>query len=112
MVFGDRGIGKQILTLGAAEAILFLFVNQFALQILAVPHSATPQRNIGWSPVVLERANDLGRAVAAIGDCLTNGDLVADLRTRSSCSRYGWLSCRAPVVTSVSRMTRLSASIV
>ena len=76
MVFGDRRIGNEILSLRTTKAVMFFLVNQLALQVLAVPHSATPQRNEGGRLVALERANNIGRAVSAIRDRLTDRDLV------------------------------------
>jgi hypothetical protein len=76
VVFGDRGIGNQILALRTAEAVVFFLVNQLALQVLAVPHAAAPQRNVGSRLLTLERANDVRRAVTTIGGRFADCNLV------------------------------------
>src|SRR4029079_17140837 len=47
------------------------------LQVLAVPHAAAPQRNVGSRLLTLERANDVRRAVSPIRGRFTNRDLIA-----------------------------------
>ena len=65
------GLGVRYLPSRATKAVVFFLVNQLGLQVLAVSHSAAPQRNVGGYCLLLQRANDVRRAIAAIGGRFT-----------------------------------------
>ena len=47
VVVVDGRIGRQVLTLRTAEAVVLLFISQSGLQVLAVADAAAPEREIG-----------------------------------------------------------------
>ena len=72
-----RRIGTQVLSLRAAEAILFFFVNESAGQIFAVSDSTTPEWNESPFALLLQRADDGCRTVTPVCDRFTNRDLAS-----------------------------------
>jgi hypothetical protein len=63
--------------LRTTETIVFFLVNQVAGEVLAIPHPAAPQRNVGFDSLLLQASNDRCRAVTTIGHCLANVNLMS-----------------------------------
>jgi len=77
LVVGANGrVGRQVVPSRAAEAVVLLLIDQLGFQVLAVSYTAAPEGDVGSHGLLLQRANDGRRAIAAIGGRFTNRDLV------------------------------------
>ena len=68
MVGADGRVGCQVLASRTTKAIVFPLVNQLRLQVLTVSNTAAPERNVRGNCLLLQRANNCCRAIAAIGE--------------------------------------------
>ncbi len=66
----------RVLALRTARAIVLSPIDHSFGQVLAVSHAAAPHRNVGFDSLLLQLADDRRRAVASIGRCFANCDLV------------------------------------